>query len=190
MSDQLAEGVFARGAFLPPVDLVRVLAAIDRLAGSWAPSEALGLLGRGGTSQVRSGDIAVQGPLDEIRQILAPAVLRWARACGFWFARPPRLQLFPVRMIGDRAAPPHQEPHVDSWGVQAGAPICTNVFYATAKGLDGGELVAARVGEGGETKPVLVRPATNTIVTLSGDRVHWVQPLYAGERVSVVVNFY
>jgi hypothetical protein len=37
---------------------------------------------------------------------------------------------------------------------------------------------------------VLVRPSANTLVTFAGDRVHWVRPLFAGERLSVVINLY
>jgi hypothetical protein len=168
--------------------MLRVVAAVDRLAGSWASSEALGLLGRGHTSQVRAGDVAVRAPLDEIRGVLAPAVLQFAKSCGFWFPRPPQLQMFPVRMIGDPAAPPRQEPHTDSYGEAARYPVCTNVFYARATGLVGGEL-AAESGDPGAA-PVKLTPTPNTVVTLPGDRVHWVEPLLAGERISVVINLY
>jgi hypothetical protein len=136
---------------------------------------------------VRPGDLAAQAPLDEIRGVLAPAVLAWARRGGFWFPRPPQLQLFPVRMIGDATHPPHQEPHTDSSAAAAGPPICTNIFYVRASGLSGGALAAQ---SDGEATPVILTPTPNTVVTLPGDRVHWVEPLLAGERISVVVNFY
>jgi hypothetical protein len=189
MADSPAVGVFIGRSLLPPAQMLRVLSATDRLAGSWASSEELGLLGRGRTSQVRPADLAAQGPLDEIRAVLAPAVLAWARRCGFWFPRPPRLQLFPVRMIGDPAQPPRQEPHIDSYGAAEGPPICTSVFYVRASGLTGGAL-AAEPATGGDAPPVILTPAPNMVVTLPGDRVHWVEPLLAGERVSIVVNFY
>jgi hypothetical protein len=188
MTSSPASGVFVGRGLLPPAAMARVVAAIDRLAGSWESSEALGLLGRGHTSQVRPGDLAAQGPLDEIRGLVAPAVLAWAKRCGFWFPRPPRLQLFPVRMIGDPAAPPRQEPHTDSYDAIDGSPICTNVFYARANGLSGGAL-AAQAADPAEA-PAILTPAPNTVVTMPGSRVHWVEPLLAGERVSIVVNFY
>src|SRR6202011_948585 len=97
----LAEGLFIRRNFLTPAALLRVLDAIGRLSTSWESSEELDLLGRGQTGQIRAVGIAAQSALDEIRAVLAPAALNWARACGFWFPRAPHLQLFPVRMVGD-----------------------------------------------------------------------------------------
>ena len=190
MSEPRADRVYLRQGFLAPTDLLRVLAAIDRLSPSWTSSEQLGLLGRGRTTQVRSSDLAAQAPLDEIRHFLAPATLQWAKSCGFWFAGPPRLQLFPVRMIGDKTAPPSQEPHVDTYGGPSDVPVCTNVFYAKADGLDGGELMLAPMPDGPTVDPIAIRPTPNTIATIAGDRVHWVAPLYAGERISIVINLY
>jgi hypothetical protein len=188
MPEPLADGPHIRRDFLPPADLLRVLAALDGLSASWTPSEALGLLGRRGTTQVRSADILVQSQLDEVRRILAPAALVWARACGFWFPTAPHLQLFPVRMVGDRQAPPYQDAHVDSTSGRSGAPLCTNVFYARTLAVEGGELALAGASDAAE--PLVVAPTPNTIVTFRGDRAHWVRPLYAGERLSVVINFY
>jgi hypothetical protein len=186
----LAPGVFVRRAFLAPADLMRLLNIADRLAPSLKPSESLGLLGRGGTGQVRSDGVAARAALDEMRQLLAPATLRWAQACGFWFPRPPHLQIFPVRMSGDPATPAYQEPHTDSHPSLAGAPVCTSVFYARLKGAVGGELAVAATGSEGADDHFNVTPTPNTIVTFAGERVHWVLPLTAGERLSFVVNFY
>lgn len=174
--------------FLPPLALSKTLAAFDRLSPSWRSSESLGLLGRSQTSQVSAGDIVVQAPLDDLRQALAGAALAWARRCGFSFGAPPFLQIFPVRMLGDAARPASQEPHVDSSGARAGPPICTNVFYARLSGAEGGELAIG--GVDALADPVIVAPTPNTMVTFAGDCVHWVRPLYAGERLSVVINFY
>ncbi|HVM98792.1 MAG TPA: hypothetical protein VMT68_01155 [Caulobacteraceae bacterium] len=185
--EAVAEGVYRRRDFLPPASLLRVLDALGRLSASWRPSEALGLLGRGATGQVGAGALAVQTPLDEIRAILAPATLDWARRCGFWFPRPPQLQLFPVRMVGDAERPARQEPHMDSHPTHPGPPICTNVFYPKLRDVSGGDLAVQVAGSSG---PARVRPAANDIVSFAGERVHWVEPLFAGERVSLVVNFY
>lgn len=174
--------------FLPPLALSRTLAALDRLSSSWRPSEALGLLGRSHTSQIRTSDLVVQAPLDEIRSNLAVAALQWARRCGFPFRAPPFLQMFPVRMLGDAEHPAHQEPHVDSNDAHPGPPICTNVFYAKVLAAEGGELAVGRAGD--ISDPVLVTPTPNTMVSFAGECVHWVRPLVAGERLSVVVNFY
>lgn len=180
--------IYVQRSFLPPLTLSRTLAALDRLAASWQSSEALGLLGRSHTGQVRAGDIVVQAPLEEIRLSLADAALAWARRCGFRFSAPPFLQIFPVRMIGDAERPPHQEPHVDSSQARPGPPVCTNVFYARVRAAEGGELAIGRPDD--RVDPVLVSPTPNTIVTFAGDTVHAVRPLTAGERLSVVINFY
>lgn len=174
--------------FLPPLALSRTLAALDRLSPSWRPSEALGLLGRSHTSQIRASDLVAQAPLDEIRLNLAGATLEWAKRCGFPFRAPPFLQMFPVRMLGDAERPPHQEPHVNSNDTQAGPPICTNVFYGRVLAARGGELAVGQADDLDD--PVLVAPAANTMVSFAGECVHWVRPLYAGERLSVVINFY
>jgi hypothetical protein len=189
MPEQLSDGVFVGRNFLSPFDLVRLLDLLQRLSPSWASSEALGLLGRGGTEQIRPNNLAVQALLDEIRLMLAPAALRWARSCGFALPAAPHLQLFPVRMVGDAAAPARQEPHVDSHAGQPRPPRCTNVFYATVRAVDGGALaVADRAANLAD--PLVIQPSPNTVISFSGERIHWVQPLYGGERVSVVINFY
>ena len=184
------DDVFVRAGFLPPFVMLKVLGALDRLSAAWASSEDLGLLGRGQTGQIRVTGIAAQAQMDEIREAVAPAALRWAQSCGFRFAVAPHLQLFPVRMVGDAQTPAYQEPHLDSNASQPGPPICTSVFYAKTQGVEGGDLAVARPGDLDLSDPVVVRPAANTIVTFAGDRVHWVLPLYAGERLSVVINFY
>jgi hypothetical protein len=188
MAEPHSDGIFIRRGFLSPFALAKVLGAFERLAPRWTDSEALGLLGRGGASQLRASDIAVRAELDEIRAILAPAVLQWARACGFRLPPAPYLQLFPVRMVGRADAPPYQEPHLDSDVGHTAPPVCTNVFYARALAIEGGALAAKRGGDFSD--PVTVPPTPNTVVTFRGDRVHWVLPLIAGERLSVVINFY
>lgn len=186
----LAEDVFVRRSFLSPFAMLKVLGALDRLAAAWTSSQDLGLLGRGQTGQIRVTGIAAQAQMDEIRETIAPATLQWARGCGFRFAAAPHLQLFPVRMVGDAQTPAYQEPHLDSNASQPGPPICTNVFYVKTQGVAGGGLAVARRSAPDLSDPVVVQPKANTIATFAGDRVHWVQPLYAGERLSVVINFY
>jgi hypothetical protein len=150
----------------------------------------MGLLGRGGAQQIASGDLIAQARLDTIRELVAVPALRWAQDCGFRFAAPPQLQRFPVQMFGDADSPAFQEPHVDSRADLDRPPICANVFYAKVRSVVGGELeVAARSGED-LADAVLVRPAPNTLVSFPGDRVHRVRPLVAGERLSLVLNFY
>jgi len=182
------DGVWVKRNFLPPFALVGVLDALDGLGPRWADSERLGLLGRGGVSQVRVDAEADRRRLDVVREALATAVLRWARSCGFQFAAPPALQLFPVRMKGDRQTAANQEPHVDELPGKSRPPICTSVFYARVRDIEGGALAVAPTLD--RPGPVRVTPEANTIATFAGDRVHWVEPLHAGERLSVVVNFY
>ena len=183
-------GLFLRRNFLPPTALLRLLGAFDRLGAHWKSSAELGLLGRGGTWQVRPSDLAVQAALDVIRDVISVPTLTWARSCGFQFSDTPFLALFPVRMVGDAASPAYQEPHRDSTAGIPHAPICTNVFYAATRAVAGGELAVSARGDPDLSDPVVLQPSVNTIVTLPGDRVHWVQPLYAGERLSVVINVF
>jgi hypothetical protein len=189
MAEPLANGVYIRRDFLSLPALLKLLGGLDRLSARWAPSEALGLLGRGKTSQIRPADIAVQAQMDEIGRALAPDAVLWARTCGFAISATPQIQLFPVRMLGDAQTPAYQDPHVDSYAGQPNPPICTNVFYARTQAIEGGDLLVARTGED-FSDPIVVQPATNTLVSFAGDRVHCIRPLYAGERVSVVLNFY
>jgi len=93
-------------------------------------------------------------------------------------------------MIGDRTAPAYQEPHYDTQAGQPHPPICTNVFYARAEGVVGGRLAVTPLGRPDATDVLVVNPSINALASFSGDRVHWVQPLYAGERLSIVINFY
>ena len=188
--EPVGPNVFLHRNFLAPLAMARVVGALERLSASWASSTSLRLLGRGGTSQVRATDIVAQPPLDEIRGALAPAVLDWARRCGLRLPAAPRLQLFPVRMQGDPQSPAYQLPHVDSSGSDAQPPICTNVFYAVAKATVGGELAVAAKDGADLADPIVIEPAPNLLASFPGDRVHAVQPLYAGERLSVVINFY
>jgi 2OG-Fe(II) oxygenase superfamily len=188
MAEPHTDGVFIRRDFLPPLELAKLLGVFDRLEPHWASSQALGLLGRAGTMQLRASDIATQARLDEVRRALALPVLRWARNCGFRLSPAPYLQLFPVRMVGDAAKPAYQEPHVDSDASQSRPPVCTSVFYARVRATQGGALAARRGAD--LSDPITVTPTANALVTFAGDRVHWVQPLLAGERLSVVINFY
>jgi hypothetical protein len=190
MPEAVADGLFVQPNFLSPFVLVEVLDALDRLSANWTQSQDAGLLGRGQTGQIRAVGAAAQAQLDKIRLAIAPATLAWAKACGFRFPRPPHLQLFPVRMVGDAKSPAYQEPHVDSHPSQPGPPICTSVFYARAQDVVGGELAVAATDASDLSDPILIQPKPNTLVSLGGDRVHWVKPLYAGERLSLVINLY
>ena len=172
MAEPLANGVHIRRDFLSLSALLKLLGGLDRLSQRWESSEALGLLGRGKTTQIRAADIAVQAQIDEIGHAIAPGALLWARTCGFRLPAAPQIQLFPVRMVGD-----------------AETPICTNVFYARTQAIEGGDLLVAKSGSD-FSDPIVVQPTTNTLVTFAGDRVHCIRPLYAGERLSVVLNFY
>jgi len=187
---QAQPGVIVRKGFLPLGVFAKVLTAIDRLAASWVASQELELLGRGRTTQIRPADLMARSHLDVIRGELAPRALQWAQASGFRFLSPPQLQVFPVRMLGDADDPAYQEPHVDSRADQPNAPICANVFYAKASGVVGGELEVARSAGADLADPIVVSPTPNTLVTFPGERLHRVRPLYAGERLSLVVNFY
>ena len=183
-------GVFVRRPFLQPADMMRVLSALDSLSGSWTPSQGMGLLGRGGTLQVRPGAVAATASLDVIRNTLAPLVLNWVRACGFPVSAQPFLVIFPVKMIGDPDTPTYQEPHTDSYEGIPHPPACTSVFYARVKDMKGGDFAVVDPGDVELKSPHFITPSTNTLVTIPGERVHWVEPITAGERICVVLNYF
>jgi hypothetical protein len=190
MPEPIADGVFLGRDFLPLAEMTAVQTALDRLSSSWAPSEALRALGRGRTDQVRGSDFTAQAALDQIRRLLTPPTLRWARTCGFKLAVAPLTQMFPVRMFGDPETPAYQEPHHDTRQGSPYPPVCTNVFYARLESVVGGALAVTPQGQPDSTTPFIIDPVVNTVATFAGERVHWVAPLHAGERLSIVVNFY
>jgi hypothetical protein len=190
MPETIGDGVFLQREFLAPLEMDAVLTALDRLSPCWAPSEALRALGRGRTDQVRGSDFVVQGALDQIRRLLTPPMLKWARGCGFKLTISPLVQIFPVRMMGATETPAYQEPHHDTREGSPYPPVCTNVFYARLEDIAGGGLAVTPEGRPDSTTPLVIAPAVNTVASFSGERVHWVEPLYAGERLSIVVNFY
>ena len=63
-------------------------------------------------------------------------------------------------------------------------------FYAVASTTVGGELAVAARGGADLVDPILISPSPNLLASFPGDRVHAVRPLYAGKRLSVVINFY
>jgi|SRR5579875_3689465 len=190
MPHSVLDGVHLSRDFLPSPQLAAVLAALDNLSTSWTPSQTLLALGRGRTDQVSGASFVSQTALDQIRRVLAPAVLRQARACRFDLPAAPHLQLFPVRMIGDPQSPAYQEPHHDTLSGSLRPPVCTSVFYAKLEGVIGGRLAVTPTGRPDSTDALAVPPAVNLLASFGGERVHWVERLYEGERVSIVVNLY
>ncbi len=186
----LPAGVSVRRPFLPPAEMMRVLRALDALSNSWAPSQEMGLLGRGGTLQVRPGGVVVTSSLDTIRNTLAGPVLHWVRACGFAVPAKPFLAIFPVRMLGDPHTPTYQEPHTDSYAGIPHPPVCTSVFYARVRDMQGGDFAVADLDDAELRSPHFITPSTNALVTIPGERVHWVEPITAGERICVVLNYF
>lgn len=188
MDDLSRAGVFARSGFLPTLKHLWVLSQFDTLREKWRPSSSLGLLGRGATHQMPSSDMAAQARLEPLRRLMADATLDWHRTCGFALPDTAPVQVFPVLMIGSDLEPPFQPPHVDRASEVGTPPICTSVYYASADNLKGGELALAAVDGGPEAARIM--PSTNTIISFDGRRIHEVLPLLAGERLSIVVNFY
>lgn len=188
MDDLIRAGAFARSGFLPSLQHLWVLSQLDALREHWRLSSGLGLLGRGTTHQLPTSNVAAQAKLEPLRQLLAHATLDWLRSCGFALSDSAPVQVFPVLMIGSDSEPPFQPPHVDRARQVGTPPICTSVYYASADNLQGGELALAAVDGGPAAARIM--PATNTIVSFDGRRIHEVLPLLSGERLSVVVNFY
>jgi hypothetical protein len=119
-----------------------------------------------------------------LRQLLASICYEHVRE-PFSLPKPSMLtpQVFPVVMIGSRDRPPHQRPHTDNHG--GILPLATSVYYARLRDATGGAIIL-----GGGTARRVVRPQEDDLIAFPGETVHAVENLSAGERVSIVCNFY
>jgi len=161
--------------------IVEMLGSMDA---QWAASEDLGRAGAGTTAQLAPGPGYTSAGMMTLRRIVASICYEHVREL-FSLPAPDRLmpQVFPVAMTGSRDRPPHQRPHTDSnRGIH---PLVTSVYYARMQDTDGGAVIL-----GGGTAQRIVEPREDDLIAFPGDTVHAVGNLYAGERLSVVCNFY
>lgn len=94
-------------------------------------------------------------------------------------------QVFPVRMEGNPEEPPTQWAHVDE--AAGRSPVSTSLYYAQADNIVGGALA---LHDDAGNVCARVHPVADHLVVVSGRQIHSVEPLTAGNRITVVTNFY
>ncbi|MFF5985906.1 2OG-Fe(II) oxygenase family protein [Prauserella flavalba] len=94
-------------------------------------------------------------------------------------------QVFPVRMEGNSDEPPTQWAHKDGAGGRH--PIVTSLYYAQVDHAVGGTLV---LHDDSGTECARVHPTADHLIIISGNQIHSVEPLTAGDRITIVTNFY
>jgi 2OG-Fe(II) oxygenase superfamily len=162
----------------------RILEMLPSTGVRWGASEDLGRAGAGTTEQLAPGPGYTSADMMALRHIVASICYEHVREL---FSLPdPNLltpQVFPVTMTGSRDRPPHQRPHTDNHG--GIHPLMTSVYYARIQDTDGGAVIL-----GGGTTQRIVEPHEDDLIAFPGETVHAVGNLYAGERLSIVCNFY
>lgn len=88
-------------------------------------------------------------------------------------------------MWGSADDPPTQWPHRDSVGDRH--PVFTALYYPLVANVQGGRLILHEVPQG---QVMGIEPVSDLLLIIEGNQVHSVEPLTAGERVTVVTNFY
>ncbi|WP_407675791.1 2OG-Fe(II) oxygenase [Prauserella endophytica] len=88
-------------------------------------------------------------------------------------------------MEGNTEEPPTQWAHKDE--AQGRNPVATSLYYAEVENATGGAL--ALHDSAGQVR-TRVHPGADQLVIIAGDQVHSVEPLTAGNRITVVTNFY
>lgn len=94
-------------------------------------------------------------------------------------------QVFPVRMRGDRADPPAQQPHCDHRN--GAVPVVTSLYYADVQDVVGGALLLT--DDCGVVRHQ-IDPVPDQLLVIEGKQRHAVEPVLAGMRTTIVVNFY
>lgn len=173
-----------------PIALLWLVHVLDLPAQVWRRSQRLGRSGRGATLQIPPTNLRITRRLAPLRTVVTARARALAERAGYDVGGAAAVQVFPVRMIGDAKTPPFQRPHRDSTAALAEPPICSCVLYVVARDLDGGALVTYAETPAGLAPVERLAPAANTMAIVPGDRLHGVEPLYRGERISVVTNFY
>jgi hypothetical protein len=175
-------------ALLGPARRKRVLELLGSPALRWELSAALGRTTSGPMWQLADRESHRTAEMREVAATLAGAVYDLVSDRLPDLLPPPDQlspQVFPVRMTGGEDDPPQQWPHED--GVDGRRPVTTAVYYPRVRGTVGGAL---RLHGSDGTLEREVTPAEDHLVVMTGDQTHSVAPLTAGERLTVVVNFY
>jgi hypothetical protein len=173
-----------RSAILGPIRRDLLVKQILSAGGQWAASEDLGRTGAGTIEQLAPGPSYASADMMMVRQIMA-SICYTQLSDTFSLPEPDLLepQVFPVSMRGSDTKPPHQRPHIDNHrGIH---PLVTSVYYAWVRDTRGG---AIRIDL--QDDHLIVEPKEDDLIAFPGNTLHSVEELYAGERLSIVCNFY
>lgn len=157
----------------------------------WARSDALGRTARGTIAQLAGRESHERPDMVRIASTLATAVYEeLAAKAAAVLPLPPSEdlvpQVFPVWMTGSNDDPPQQWPHRDRAGDVS--PLLTALYYPLVSGAVGGALVLH--DDNDQTVIERIMPATDLLIAIPGRQVHSVEALTAGERATLVTNFY
>jgi predicted 2-oxoglutarate/Fe(II)-dependent dioxygenase YbiX len=154
----------------------------------WERSDVLGRTTAGRMWQLANSAMHRQPEMVSLATLMASVVYEEiGHSVPGLLPAPERLvpQVFPVRMEGNTAEPPTQWAHRD--GVDGRHPLVTSVYYAQVDDTVGGELV---LHDDDGRAIVRIQPTADQLVVIDGRQTHSVEPLTAGERLTVVTNFY
>lgn len=173
-----------RSAILGPIKRQQLVEQLPCAGTQWKASEDLGRTGAGMIRQLAPGPGYTSADMMALRQIMASICYEQLQDV-FSLPEPGLLepQVFPVSMRGSRTDPPYQRPHIDNHrGIH---PLVTSVYYARVRETDGGSIHIALGAD-----QLIVEPEEDDLIAFPGNTLHSVAKLYAGERLSIVCNFY
>lgn len=167
---------------------IAVLELLGSPSLAWERSDRLGRTTSGRMWQLASSAMHHTPEMIQLSEIMASLV--YGAVCRCMSGVLPDAanvvsQVFPVRMEGNDTEPPTQWKHKDE--ARGKNPITTSLYYALVKDTAGGAL--ALHDDAGE---ILTRvyPNSDQLVVMPGSQIHSVDPLTAGDRITVVTNFY
>lgn len=171
-------------AVLGPDRRERIVALLTSRDTPWESSERLGRAGQASVSQLAHGPNYATPDLMLLRRVMASVCYANLRD-HFALPKPSELtpQVFPVSMRGDKDQPPSQRTHIDRHGTAT--PLVTGVYYARVRKTVGGDIVLDP-----DARHLVLHPDEDDLIAFPGDTLHAVNALYAGDRLSIVCNFY
>lgn len=166
-------------------DVLRLLNSPDL---EWERPDRLGRTTSGRMWQLANSDMHYRPEMIQLSTLMASVVYNEIQR-----ARPRLLpdpgeaipQVFPVRMEGNTDEPPTQWAHKDE--ARGQHPCVTALYYAEVENVIGGALALHHPSGDVHTS---VEPVTDQLVVIAGDQTHSVEPLTAGNRITVVTNYY
>lgn len=179
---------FVSSNFLGPDEIERVRGAMGARDLVWQLDDRRDTAARGSAYRLDARSPTASAYVVLLKAFFATRVFKQIQDHDLWPARRrPAVQCFAVRLVGNKRFPSFQAPHTDTssqFGTRA--PRLSSVYYFQVQGVVGGELELFLA----EKATRVLEPTENTLVVFEGPTPHAVRPLTAGERISVVTNFF